>query len=230
MSRSLPYPYARGRRDALRKYAADYAGGTQQGMTSQAFNTNAALGNNSNVDAPAINASLSNVPIPSRWSSDSRGGGYDTSTKAAAAASAFKPVAPPTPKASTATTSGSSAASQLPKLKSPSTLMPSVHKPGVPLPGAKPAGPLPPTAPQAMSSAISGIQLQQAAQQPLKLFNPASKVGEEIHPTNGQIQMGTNFDIPSDRSVSRGFDALKSQKNLDLLNAGNEASLEQPGA
>jgi len=64
----------------------------------------------------------------------------------------------------------------------------------------------------------------------LGLFpDPKPKPGE-IQPTNGHRELGTNFETAHyDRTVSRGFDALKSQKNLDMLNAGNEAAIGSPG-
>jgi hypothetical protein len=73
--------------------------------------------------------------------------------------------------------------------------------------------------------------------------NPAMKTGEfnkemhakskpepgEIVPDNATQILGDNFSDNKNRDVSKGFDNLVVQKNQDLLNAGNEASIGAPG-
>lgn len=112
--------------------------------------------------------------------------------------------------------------------------------PTQPAPGTpKPATPMaaPPGSPQAISQTLSSLGMQQA------FVNPAMKTGEfnkemhakskpepgEIVPDNATQILGDNFSDNKNRDVSKGFDNLVVQKNQDLLNAGNEASIGAPG-
>lgn len=53
---------------------------------------------------------------------------------------------------------------------------------------------------------------------------------DKIQADNGRRQYGTNFDDPArpNRSVSRAFDGLNTQRNSDHINAGNEAFFGTP--
>lgn len=160
---------------------------------------------------------------------------YELGCKAAAAQ--FQPVAPPKPAAAAPLRT---AATPPPKLSQPPA------PPTMPL-GIKPPAPMPQINPQPipqLAGTMQQQQTQQAVAQPQKLLNDAAKIGEfrlglspdpklapgEIRADNGRRVLGTNFDSPlQDRRVSQGFEALRVQKNQDMLNAGNEASLGAPG-
>lgn len=56
---------------------------------------------------------------------------------------------------------------------------------------------------------------------------PDRPAKDEILPDNGHRNYGVNFSEPGrpSREVSKAFDALRTQKPSDFLNAGNEAMI-----
>lgn len=189
----------------------------QSSLIDQAFDQNVLLGDPSQMSQPpALNLSAAVPPSMSQP--------YAYGVKDAQAQ--FAPVPPPSaPRPSVA---GKPAVQAAPQTTS------AAPKPPVPL-GAD----LPPTA-TAAQVAVAGLRQQT---QSLATHNPAYKIAQrvslaefllgdtpvrarpgEIQPDNGRIFEGTNFEPPqSNRQVSNAFNGLEVQRNLDLLNAGNEA-------
>lgn len=136
------------------------------------------------------------------------------------AVAAFQPVAPPSP----------------PKPLVPGTPASSNGRgPGSPQPSLLPQLP---TNPAAAISNAAAAQSHDAsfnfgAKMIPDVVNPNVKISGErydIPPSNPKHirQPATNYDGIPTRSVSQGFEALRTQKNLDLVNAGGEALVGTP--
>lgn len=209
----------------------------------RAFRTNAEIGRTSDMSEPStINPGPATTQGPRTFmhQTDTMGEKlsryyYELGVKAAQQAFvSVKAPQPTAPKPQTAAQVGASKA-QSQQLSAVPPSLPSLPKPQVAFkPPALQMPPSPVTATQQMMTArqtdVAQTGVGKAAGFNIGLTAPPKTRPGEIDPNNKDIVLGTNFEEPwhPDKRIGAVFDSFRSQKNHDVLNAGNEATLGTP--